>query len=210
VADHDLRTEIDVFMALVRAEPGWRHATLDHGDRRPGGYVAGDDVEEGERLTCANHHTAAEVGLPCPEVHAFVVASGPGCGDARLSWVRRIRAEAAAAWTRRQASREPTPERQAIDFGQELARSEAVRDDVAPAVALLRRVLESLPGPWELTRVLREPQGGALCAFGLTREGDLVVGSLDLEARQLGAEPALAWMPPAARGALAEFLEFES
>ena len=197
-------SELSVFLALARSEPDWHEVTVDHGDVRLGGFVLGGAPE---RLQCANLHPADEVELPAPELHVFFVAEDPPEPMRRLRWLRRHRASEALDRIERARARDEEPEREFVRWSEELAQARSVREDeVAPAAGLLEKLLQLLPGPWELTRVVRNEDSGGLWAFGLDRVGDLVVGSHDVEARRSGDPPSFLWIPRRGQTALREFL----
>src|SRR5687768_7895613 len=86
------RREVQVLLALTRAEPAWREITVDHADGRLGGYMLGG---EPEALICVNYHEGHEVDLPGGQLHAFFVCEEPPEPMLQLRWLRRHRRTAA-------------------------------------------------------------------------------------------------------------------
>lgn len=191
----------ELLVALVKSDPEWRAITVDHGDDRLGAFALGGFPE---RLTCANYHPADEVGLPHPEIRAF--HAGESGGGASLVDVRRIRARHALSHMIRRRDPDDAPEAEVFRAKEEVIEARRAGDDaIEPAVALLGLLMAELPGPWELTRTVRSPSGG-LWGLAANVEGEMVLGSHDVEARLLGKEPALLWLPREGQRAVQGFL----
>lgn len=189
----ETRHPIEVLIGLVKAVPDWLIVTIDHADLRPGGYVVG---ERPERLVCANAHSKEELGLLGGELRAFAVEEDPAFVTLRRA--RRIRALDAARHIQRRRSPGTAPPLVEFHPGEVVEVAKGAGDDaIEPGIALLHEVLMSLPRPWFATRVGRSSTSGGLWAAALSQEGDLVLGSHDVEARRSGRAPTVAWLPPA-------------
>lgn len=200
----DGRLVPDVFVALVKAEPEWREVTIDHSDVRLGGYVLGG---EPSRLTCANYHTPEEVGLKGSEVHAFLMGEDEEI-PASLIEIRLVREETAVWHMRRRREGGKPPHFAVFHASDEIALAKSSGDDaVEGAVALLCALLDSLPAPWVLTRVARSARTGSLWAFALNAAGELVLGSYDVESRQLRVPPSLIYLSRQGHEVMQELLD---
>jgi hypothetical protein len=197
--------ELGMFLGLVKAEPAWRQVTLDHADVRLGGYVIGGEPSC-ERLIAANRYEAEEVGLPAAEVGAFFLREGVIIPELRS--IRRHRASRAIERLARPPG--PCPGREAFDWRVELETAAESPDgeEVEPGAEILCQLLESQPGPWELTQVVRSRTSGGLWAFGVDVDGEVVIGAHDVEARRAGQPASLLWLPDRGRRSLEGFLLF--
>jgi len=152
---------LTLFLALVRSEPDWRELTVDLGDEhRLGGFLLGG---EPERLVAGNFHGAAEVGLPQPEVSTFLVREGRVGSVERLPWIRRVRAQYAREHLlrARDEAAGPEPQRESVDWTDELATHQAAGDDeVSAAADLVQQLMDAHPGPLGADARRQEPGDG--------------------------------------------------
>ncbi len=205
-SDEPVGVAVQLFLALVRAEPEWREVTLDRGGAHLGGHVSGGSPE---RLSGGNDLTAEEAGLPSGMFQGFLLHEGPAGPWSRLHRIRHLRSVAA---TERIARGDEPEEREAVVWGDELERARTLApsdDEVAPAVALLEDLLGAVVGPWELAQVVRGA-GGGLWAYVVDLSGDVIVASHDVEARRAGDPPTRLWLPVEGQTALRRFLDLDA